>query len=58
MNIAIVGAAYTGYAAARFLRNKGHHVCVTTTRADRVPELEQVADRVMVMKGSDRAAFA
>ncbi|MDJ0927828.1 MAG: hypothetical protein QNJ73_09280 [Gammaproteobacteria bacterium] len=36
MNIAIVGAAYTGYAAAAYFRNKGHHVRVTTTRADRV----------------------
>lgn len=54
MNIAIVGAAYTGLAAARYLKRKGHHVTVTTTRAERVPELEQVADRVIVMKGSDR----
>ena len=57
MNIAIVGAAYTGYAAAAYFRRKGRQVSVTTTRAERVPELEQVADRVMVMKGSDRDAM-
>jgi nucleoside-diphosphate-sugar epimerase len=53
MKIAIVGAAYTGLAAARFFRKLGHEVTVTTTRAERVPELAAVADRVLVMKGSD-----
>lgn len=53
MKIAIVGAAYTGMAAARHFRRQGHFVTVTTTRADRVAELSAVADRVMVMKGSD-----
>lgn len=55
MKIAIVGAAYTGLAAARHFRRQGHHVSVTTTRADRARELENVADRVLVMKGSDVA---
>lgn len=53
MKIAIVGAAYTGKAAARHLRARGHEVSVTTTRSDRVGELEAVADRVVVTKGSD-----
>ena len=53
MKIAIVGAAYTGKATARYLRTKGHEVSVTTTRAERVGELEAVADRVVVTKGSD-----
>lgn len=55
MRIAIVGAAYTGFAAARWLRSQGHVVTATTTREARVPELEPVADRVLVMTGSDRA---
>jgi nucleoside-diphosphate-sugar epimerase len=55
MKIAIVGAAYTGFAAAEFLRGKGHTVSVTTTSERRVAELEAVADRVVVMKGSDEA---
>jgi len=54
MRIAIVGAAYTGLAAARQLGAKGHQVTVTTTREERVGELEKVADRVIVTKGSDR----
>lgn len=54
MNIAIVGAAYTGFAAAEYLKAKGHTITVTTTSERRVSELEAVADRVIVMKGSDR----
>jgi nucleoside-diphosphate-sugar epimerase len=53
MKIAIVGAAYTGLAAARYFKSQGHMVSVTTTRPDRARELEAVASRVMVMKGSD-----
>ena len=55
MRIAIVGAAFTGLAAARYLKRKGHTVSVTTTRAERARDLEAVADRVLVMKGSDVA---
>jgi len=54
MNIAIIGAAYTGLAAAEYLRAKGHTISVTTTNPQRVDELSAVADRVVVMKGSDR----
>ncbi len=54
MNIAIVGAAYTGLAALQYLRHKGHRISVTTTRADRAAELGSLADRVIVMTGSDR----
>ncbi len=57
MHIAIVGAAYTGLAAAKKLHADGHQVTVTTTRSERVDELAQVASRVMVMRGSDRAAM-
>ena len=54
MKIAIIGAAYTGLEAARYLKSKGHTISVTTTKEARVPELEAVADRVVVMTGSDR----
>lgn len=54
MKIAIVGAAYTGLAAVEYLQAKGHTISVTTTNEARVAELEAVADRVIVMKGSDR----
>ena len=53
MKIAIVGAAYTGMAAARHFKKLGHTVSVTTTRPARASELNGVADRVLVMKGSD-----
>ena len=55
MKIAIIGAAYTGLAAAEYLKKKGHTISVTTTNAARVEQLSAVADRVVVMKGSDRA---
>ncbi len=55
MNIAIIGAAYTGMEAARYLHGEGHTVTVTTTSERRVAELEAVADRVIVMRGNDRA---
>jgi nucleoside-diphosphate-sugar epimerase len=54
MKIAIIGAAYTGLAAAEYLKSKGHSITVTTTNEARVPQLEAVSDRVVVMKGSDR----
>jgi nucleoside-diphosphate-sugar epimerase len=53
MKIAIVGAAYTGLAAARHFKAQGHTISVSTTRTERVNELEPVAHRVIVMKGSD-----
>lgn len=57
MKIAIVGAAYTGLAAARHFRRLGHQVSVSTTRADRAAELEAVATEVVVTKGSDVAGM-
>jgi len=54
MNIAIIGAAYTGKEAARYLGAQGHTISVTTTNRERVAELESVADRVVVMRGNDR----
>jgi nucleoside-diphosphate-sugar epimerase len=54
MKIAIIGAAYTGFAAAEHLKAQGHTISVTTTNEARVPQLGAVADRVVVMKGSDR----
>jgi nucleoside-diphosphate-sugar epimerase len=53
LKIAIIGAAYTGFAAAEYLKSKGHTISVTTTSEARVAQLEAVADRVVVMKGSD-----
>jgi nucleoside-diphosphate-sugar epimerase len=57
VKIAIIGAAYTGMAAAKYLHDKGHFISVTTTSPRRVAELEAVADRVVVMQGSDRESM-
>jgi nucleoside-diphosphate-sugar epimerase len=57
MKIAIVGAAYTGRAAALHFRNKGHAVSVSTTRQERTTDLATVANHIVVMKGSDSAAM-
>jgi nucleoside-diphosphate-sugar epimerase len=57
MLVAIVGAAYTGRAAAAQLRRAGHHVRVSTTRAERVADLESVASEVVVTRGSDVAGM-
>jgi nucleoside-diphosphate-sugar epimerase len=57
MKIAIVGAAYTGRAAARYFRNKGYSVSVSTTRQERTGDLAEVANHIVVMKGSDSAAM-
>jgi len=54
MKIAIIGAAYTGMEAARYLKSLGHTISVTTTSERRVAELEPVSDRVVVMRGNDR----
>ena len=54
MKIAIIGAAYTGMEAARYLKSQGHTITVTTTGERRVAELEPVSDRVIVMRGNDR----
>ena len=54
MKIAIIGAAYTGLATAKYFKGLGHSISVTTTKESRREELEQVADKVTVMFGSDR----
>lgn len=54
MKIAIIGAAYTGKEAARYLKSRGHEISVTTTKEERIADLEPVSDRVVVMRGNDR----
>ena len=54
---AIVGCGYVGMALARYWdRQQGHSVTVTTTRQERVAELEELASQVVVMKGQDSHA--
>ena len=54
MKIAIIGAAYTGLATAKYFKSQGHNISVTTTKESRREELEEVADKVTVMFGSDQ----
>ena len=53
MKIFIIGCQYTGLAAAKFWKSRGHFVTVTTTREARVAELSALFDKVIVMRGSD-----
>ena len=51
---AIIGCGYVGTALASYWSQKqDHRVTVTTTRQERVGELEQLASQVVVMKGQD-----
>ncbi|NEP14797.1 MAG: SDR family oxidoreductase [Symploca sp. SIO2C1] len=54
MNVAIIGCGYVGTAVARhWLQDKGLVVTVTTTTPERVPVLEAMGLRVVVVKGND-----
>jgi nucleoside-diphosphate-sugar epimerase len=49
MKITIIGCGYVGKALAITLKKAGHHITVTTRTQDRVHELSQVADDVVVL---------
>ncbi|WP_204102912.1 MULTISPECIES: SDR family oxidoreductase [Spirulina sp. CCY15215] len=53
-NVAIIGCGYVGSEVAHHWKRQGFTVTVTTTNSDRIPELEAIADRVVVVKGDDR----
>ena len=56
--IAIIGCGYVGTALARYWeRQKGYSIAATTTRQERVAELERVATQVLVIKGKDSQAI-
>lgn len=57
MKIAIIGCGYVGTAIARRWSSDGHTVTTTTTTPSRLPELEQIAARSVVMKGNDLDAL-
>ena len=52
-NLAIIGCGYVGTAVARYWQQQGHFVTVTTTRQERVTEIEELAGQVLVVKGND-----
>ncbi|MEO1403183.1 MAG: SDR family oxidoreductase [Cyanobacteria bacterium J06635_1] len=53
----IIGCGYVGMAVAKCWRQQGLTVTATTTRPERIPELETVADRARVLIGSDPGAL-
>jgi nucleoside-diphosphate-sugar epimerase len=53
MNIIIIGCGYVGTAAARFWKQQGLTLTVTTTTPDRTAELAKFADHVAMVKGND-----
>lgn len=51
---AIIGCGYVGTALASYWnQQQGYSVTATTTREERIAELEEVANEVVVMKGQD-----
>ncbi|NEP77805.1 MAG: SDR family oxidoreductase [Okeania sp. SIO3B3] len=57
MKIAIIGCGYVGTKVAKLWSQNGHQLTVTTTTPERVSELENVAQQVVVMKGHDPNAM-
>ncbi len=58
MNIAIIGCGYVGYAVAKYWQQ--HHdlvITATTTTPAKVEVLQQVANKVEIVKGSDAQAL-
>lgn len=54
MNVAIIGCGYVGCAVAQFWQQKMTFVVTaTTTTPERVPELQRVAQQVVVVQGND-----
>jgi nucleoside-diphosphate-sugar epimerase len=53
MKIAIIGCGYVGSVVACLWHQQGHDLTVTTTTPEKVARLEEVADRVIVLKGDN-----
>ena len=58
MHIFILGMGHVGKALAANLRSAGHRVTGSTTTDSKVTELEQHADKVVVLKGSETDKLA
>ncbi|MGB3656145.1 MAG: SDR family oxidoreductase [Rivularia sp. (in: cyanobacteria)] len=58
MNIAIIGCGYVGYAVAKYWKqNDDLVVTATTTTPERIPTLQEVAEKVEVVQGSNAQAL-
>jgi nucleoside-diphosphate-sugar epimerase len=58
MKLLIIGAGNAGLEVASRAKARGWEVVATTTRESRIPEIEQVADKAVVVLGKDREAVA
>ncbi|MFG6094423.1 SDR family oxidoreductase [Leptothoe sp. ISB3NOV94-8A] len=56
INATIIGCGYVGKEVARLWQQQGLRVTVTTTSPERVEELQTVADRVRVFRGTEPEA--
>ncbi|MEM6253759.1 MAG: SDR family oxidoreductase [Cyanobacteria bacterium P01_D01_bin.156] len=56
IKVSVIGCGYVGKEVARRWQQQGLTVTATTTSLDRIDELQTVADRVLVVKGSDPGA--
>ncbi|KYC42356.1 NAD(P)-dependent oxidoreductase [Scytonema hofmannii PCC 7110] len=54
MNITIIGCGYLGYAVAEYWQKMPFTITATTTTPERLPLLQAVAQRVAIVKGSER----
>jgi putative NADH-flavin reductase len=55
MNIAIIGCGYVGYASAEYWQQKmTFFVTATTTTRERIPTLQTVAQKIVIVQGNDQ----
>ncbi|MBS0625943.1 MAG: SDR family oxidoreductase [Verrucomicrobia bacterium] len=57
-NIAIIGCGYIGTEAASIWHKKGYHITATTRHPERLPELAKVAQKSLILRGSDEEELA
>lgn len=57
MNVTIIGCGYVGTAVAHRWRPQGLNLTVTTTSPERIPALETLAERAVILQGNDLAGL-
>ena len=57
MNVTIIGCGYVGKAVAKRWKTAGHCVSVTTRNPERVAELNEIADHVILLQGRELSAI-
>src|SRR3990167_10643836 len=57
LNIAIIGCGYLGTELARFWKQQGHFMTVTTRNSEKLDPLSKVAQKSVILKGNDEKEF-